>query len=127
MHRTGRLSTPRTTRLQRSLAARVFLALCLITLLGAAARLQVLRDDEFAAIARRNMLREVVVPAPRGTIYDRHGQVVAENTVGYRIMLMPGRADSMTAQLKRLQPVLGMTDDEIARARKKHQWSGICP
>ena len=128
IHRTGRLSTPRPTRLRRSGLARAFLALCLITLLGAAARLQVLQVNEWAEIARNNRLREIVVPAPRGTIYDRHGQVIAENTVGYRIMLMPpqnrqSRAgqDSMQAQLKRLALVLGMNDQDIARADRKWQ------
>ncbi|MGH7462288.1 MAG: penicillin-binding transpeptidase domain-containing protein, partial [Longimicrobiales bacterium] len=121
MHRTGRLSTPRPTRLRRSLVARAGLAVSMIVLMGAAARLQVFEENKYVEIAKRNRLRDVVVPAPRGTIYDRHGQVIAENTVGYRITLMPGNPDSVTAQLKRLQPVLGMTDEEMARARRKHQ------
>jgi penicillin-binding protein 2 len=121
MRRTGRLSTPRPTRLRRSFGARVFLAFCMLVLTGAAAKLQVLNDDEYVEIARKNRLREVMVPAPRGTIYDRHGQVIAENRVGYRVLLMPDKPDSMNVQLKRLQLVLGMTDEEIARARKRHQ------
>src|SRR5262245_36070129 len=120
MRRTGRLSTPRPTRLRRSFAARVFLTTCMLVLMGAAAKLQVLNDDEYVEIARKNRLREVVVPAPRGTIYDRHGQVIAENRVGYRVLLMPGKPEEMNAQLKRLQLVLGMTDDQIARARRRH-------
>lgn len=121
MHRTGRLSTPRPVRLHRSAAARLFLALCFLVLVGAAGRLQVLDVDKFAQMAKNNRLRDVTVPAPRGTIYDRHGQVIAENRVGYRVMLMPGNRDSMNAQLARLQPVLGMTDEEMARAQRK--WS----
>src|SRR5262245_41505248 len=121
MRRTGRLSTPRPTRLRRSFAARVFLTTCMLVLMGAAAKLQVLNDDEYVEIARKNRLREVVVPAPRGTIYDRHGQVIAENRVGYRIMLMPGNRDSMNVQLTRLKGVLGINDQDIARAKKK--WS----
>ncbi len=120
MYRTGRLSTPRPTRLQRSVFARAFLAFCLITLLAAAARLQLLHSSTWANIARNNRLRDVVVPAPRGTIYDRHGQVVAENKVGYNVMLMPGNRDSMNAQLRRLQPVLAMTDEEMTRAWRRH-------
>jgi penicillin-binding protein 2 len=119
MQRTGRLSTPRPVRLRRSFIARGFLGLCFLILMGAAARLQVLEADTYVVIARKNMLRELVVPAPRGTIYDRKGQVIAENTVGYRVMLMPGNRDSMNAQLERLKPVLGLTDDDITRAKRK--------
>lgn len=129
IHRTGRLSTPRPERLKRSGLARAFLALALITLLGAAARLQVLEVDDWAQVAKNNRLREIMVPAPRGTIYDRTGQVIAENQVGYRIMLMPGdrtknrklAQDSMDAQLARLKLVLALSDEELRRARRK--WS----
>jgi penicillin-binding protein 2 len=120
MRRTGRLSTPRPTRLRRSFAARIFLGAIMLVLMGAAARLQVLDDDVYVEIARKNRLREVVIPAPRGTIYDRHGLVVAENRVGYRVMLMPGSRDSMAAQLQLLKPVLNLTDEQIARARRRH-------
>jgi len=119
MERTGRLSTPRGIRVRRSSFARAFIFLVLVILTGAAARLQVLEVDEWATIAKRNRLREVVFPAPRGTIYDRHGNVVAENIVGYRVQLMPGKRDSMDAQLKRLQPVLGLSDEQIASARRR--------
>src|SRR5262245_6874800 len=121
MQRTGRLSVPRVVRVRRSIFARAALAFSVVVLLAAAARLQVLEVNEWAVAAKNNRLREVVVPAPRGTIYDRHGQVVAENVVGYRIMLMPGNRDSMNAQLTRLKSVLGINDADIARAKKK--WS----
>jgi penicillin-binding protein 2 len=119
MHRTGRLSTPRPVRLQRSTIARLLLALSFLVLVGAAGRLQVLNVDTYATIAKNNRLREVIVPAPRGTIYDRHGLVIAENVVGYRISIMPGNRDSMNAQLKRLQPVIGISDQDLERATNK--------
>jgi len=119
MERTGRISTPRAERARRSLYARGFLTVAFLVLIGAAGRLQILEVDKWATIAKTNRLREVSIPAPRGTIYDRHGNVVAENIVGYRVQLMPGRRDSMDAQLKRLQPILGLTDEQIAAARKK--------
>ena len=119
MQRTGRLSVPRVTRSRRSIFAQAGLAAAMVLLLAAAARLQVLEVGEWTMAAMTNRVREVIVPAPRGTIYDRHGQVVAENVVGYRVMLMPGNRDSMNAQLKRLQVVLGITDAEIVRAQKK--------
>ena len=127
IHRTGRLSTPRPMRLRRSGFARGLLSLSLIVLCAAAARLQVLDAEEWAQVAKNNRLRKIMVPAPRGTIYDRHGQVIAENQVGYRVLLMPGdrtkkaAGDSMNAQLERLKLVLGMTEDDLKRARRR--WS----
>src|SRR5690606_5224405 len=56
---------------------------------------------------------------PRGTIYDRHGQVVAGSIPGYQVMLMPAPMDSMDAQLERLTPILGLRPANIERAKRK--------
>lgn len=121
MERTGRLSTPRGVRLRRSTAARGVLILILMILLGAAAKLQVLEVNEYATAAKNNRLRPLLVQAPRGTIYDRHGQVIAENVPAYQVLIMPGKRDSMTAQINRLQPILGLDDKSIKRAWRKFQ------
>ena len=121
MERTGRLQTPRGARIHRSRVVRM-VVIVLVAVLGTALfRLQVLRGDEFAVVAQNNRLRPVPVPAPRGTIYDRHGQVVAGSIPGYQIMLMPAPMDSMNAQIERLTPILGLTEANIERARRK--WS----
>jgi penicillin-binding protein 2 len=106
-------------RLRRSAAARGVLFLILATLLGAAAKLQVLEVNEYALAAKNNRLRPLMVHSPRGTIYDRHGQVIAENVPAYQIMIMPGKRDSMAAQIARLQPVLGIQKPQIDNAWKK--------
>lgn len=126
MQRTGRLSTPRAQRVRRSRAARV-VVIALVAFLGTALfRLQVLRGDENMVRAESYRLRELPVPAPRGTIYDRHGRVVAENVPGFQIMIMPGtqggtqaRLDSMNATIEQLRPLIGLTDAQLQRARRR--------
>lgn len=127
MERTGRLSTPRKLRAQRGLLARLAL-LGVVLLLGSQLlKLQVVDVEQYAIIARTNRLRPLPVPAPRGTIYDRTGQVVAENTVGYQVLLMPGPRDSMRAQIERLRPVLGLNEAQIARAWYRFQQAPHLP
>jgi penicillin-binding protein 2 len=119
IQRTGRLSTPRAQRVRRSRAARAII-FAVVAFLGTALfRLQVLRGDEYALKAQGYRLRDLAVPAPRGTIYDRHGRVVAENVPAFQIQVMPG--DSMDAQIERLKPILGLTDAQIERARRRWQ------
>jgi len=105
--------------LRRSAAARGVLFLILIILLGAAAKLQVLEVNEYARAAKNNRLRPLLVQAPRGTIYDRHGEVIAENVPAYQVLIMPGKRDSMNAQIERLQPILGLNNSDIKRAWRK--------
>jgi len=121
MERTGRLSTPRAQRVRRSLGARLVIITVMLFLASALVRLQVLHGDQYARTARENRMRPLPIPAPRGTIYDRHGLVIAENVPGYQIQLMPAHPDTMAAQIERLRPVLGLSDADIARARRKWQ------
>lgn len=121
MERTGRLSTPRAQRVRRSRGARLVIIALIVFLGSALVRLQVLHGEQYALKARENRMRPLKIPAPRGTIYDRHGQVIAENVPGYQIQLMPGHPDTMKAQIERLRPILGLTDADIARARRKWQ------
>jgi penicillin-binding protein 2 len=117
----GRISPDRGRRIRRSRAARLIVALA-VALLGLNLyRLQVVEGEQYALTAKHNRLRELPVPAPRGTIYDRSGRVVAENVPGYVIQLMPSHPDTMAAQIERLRPVLGLADEQIERARQK--WS----
>ena len=126
MQRTGRLSTPRAQRIRRSRAARVIIV-AVVCFLGAGLfRLQVVSGDQYALEARSNRLRELPIPAPRGTIYDRHGRVVADNVPGYQVLLMPivganglGNPDSMRVRVEELRPVLGLSDDQITVAMRK--------
>jgi hypothetical protein len=122
MQRTGRLATPRAQRIRRSRAARVLLLSAVVFLGTALFRLQVVGGEENLERAAGYRLRELPIPAPRGTIYDRTGRVVAENVPGYLIQIMPSvPTDSMDAQIARLQPIIGLTDEQLARARRRWQ------
>jgi penicillin-binding protein 2 len=121
MQHYGRISSDRSRRLRRSRAARLIVALALALLGLTLYRLQVIEGEQYALTAKHNRLRELPVPAPRGTIYDRTGRVVAENVPGYVVQLMPSHPDTMAAQVERLRPILGLTDEQVDRARRR--WS----
>lgn len=111
----------RAQRRRRSRAAQ-FCVMAVIALLGFQLfQLQVVEGEQYALTARHNRLRELPIPAPRGTIYDRTGRVVAENVPGYKIQLMPSHPDTMAAQIRRLMPILGLEPVRVERARQ--QWS----
>lgn len=105
----------RRLRRQRATAAGAILLAVVGVLLVAFFRLQVLRSGDYVLRSEENRLRAIPVPAPRGTIYDRHGRVVAENVPGYVISILPGRMDTVRATLARLAPYLAI--DFVARER----------
>jgi penicillin-binding protein 2 len=120
MYRAPRPHQSRGQRLRQGLAARVVVALLLAFLLVPLYRLQIRSSEQFVLQARQNSMRPMVVRAPRGTIYDRYGRIVAENTVGYQVLLMPAPLDTLRKKVALLQPILGMDSMAVVRAFRRY-------
>jgi penicillin-binding protein 2 len=51
--------------------------------------LQILSGDDYVSYATSNRVRQVVVEAPRGVVYDRNGEVLVENRAGLSVGILP--------------------------------------
>ena len=51
--------------------------------------LQVLASDDYQSSAQATQTRSVKVPAQRGVIYDRNGEVLANNQSGFNVTVIP--------------------------------------
>jgi penicillin-binding protein 2 len=78
-------------------------------------RIQVLGSDAWELRAESNRIRQLPVPAPRGTIFDRNGEILADNVPGYAITLLPGPPDSIRATLERMGEYMEISDRRIER------------
>jgi len=54
--------------------------------------LQLVHGAEWRDLAENNRLRRLPLPGPRGWIYDRQGEVVAENVPSWELLLFPDEA-----------------------------------
>ena len=87
---------------------------------GLAARMrymQVEQADQYRLLAEENRINIRLIPPTRGRIYDRNGQVIAQNSPSYRIVIVredAGDVDKVIADLARLIP---LKEDEIERAK----------
>jgi hypothetical protein len=73
---------------RRGRSAGILAGTALGILLVAFFRAQVIEHAEFALQSDDNRLNEVPLPAPRGMILDRNGQVIAENIPGYNVSIL---------------------------------------
>jgi penicillin-binding protein 2 len=98
---------PRSRR-QRALLATLVIALMMGTVGAAFFRAQVLDNSRFKLRSDNNRLRIVPIPAPRGAMFDRNGELVAETVPSHALLLEPAPLDSIRDRLERLAPVLDL-------------------
>jgi penicillin-binding protein 2 len=87
-------------------------------LLSAFFKTQVVEHERYALQSEENRLRAVPLPAPRGTIYDRRGEVIAENLPAYTVAVLAPNIQALQAELRRLGSVIQLTDADIRRAER---------
>jgi penicillin-binding protein 2 len=104
---------------RRTQLSSLVLAIGFVGLLGAFFRTQVVDHQNYATQSEENRLRAIPLPAPRGIIYDRNGQIIAENLPAYSVSLIAPSEDSLRAALKVLQPTLQLTDTDISAAVRR--------
>src|SRR5690606_10483864 len=82
---------------------------------------QILRSDTYVLQSEANRLRPLPIPAPRGTIFDRNGRIVAENIPGYALSILPAPRDTIRNTLERLVPILGLTEARIEQLMQRQR------
>jgi penicillin-binding protein 2 len=68
--------------------------------------LQVVRHEDFYARAEQNRIALVPVPANRGLIKDRHGEIIAKNYSAYTLEIAPDQVASVEATIDQLSKVV---------------------
>lgn len=89
-------------------------------LLSAFFRAQVLQTETYVKASQENRLREIPLPAPRGIIYDRKGQIIAENLPAYSVSITAPSLDSLRHSLRMLQSTLQLSNGEINAAVRRY-------
>ena len=84
--------------------------------------LQVISGNELRDFSEKNRIKQNKIPAPRGLVLDRDGQVLVENLPGFEALIYPQYVDKMTNLAQALGPILGLEPEKIvqkvSRSRK---------
>ncbi|MDF1717640.1 MAG: penicillin-binding protein 2 [Antarcticimicrobium sp.] len=79
--------------------------------------LQVEQADQFRLLAEENRVNIRLIPPTRGKIYDRNGNVLAQNVQSYRIVIVREDAGDVEEVLGRLSKLIDLEDEDLDRAR----------
>lgn len=106
---------------RRARAAAVISTGLILFLIAAFFRTQILRNQQWVLQSEENRLREVPIAAPRGTIYDRKGKIIAENVVGYTVSVLAQSEDSLRGTLSRLSGTIPLTPQQAELAIRRYR------
>ena len=67
--------------------------------------LQIIQYHKYVGIANSNRIRIVPTEAPRGLIYDRNGQIIADNIFQYNINVIPFEFIKIVKVVKKLPSI----------------------
>jgi penicillin-binding protein 2 len=104
---------------QRVLVAGILIVTLTFILISRLFLLQVVRHDYYAELSQGNRVRIEPIPAPRGLILDRNGEVIAGNQPAYQLELVPEEVPDLKKTLDGLVTLdlLAREDlDDIARS-----------
>ncbi|MBV9619956.1 MAG: penicillin-binding protein 2 [Gammaproteobacteria bacterium] len=96
---------------QRAIVCAALMALATLGLIVRLYVLQVARHDYYSDLSQGNRVRNEPIPAARGLILDRHGEVIAGNQPAYQLELVPEEVPDLSDTLARLV-ALGLLRDE---------------
>jgi penicillin-binding protein 2 len=96
-------------------------ALALLALILRLVEIQLLKGARYRAAAQANQVRLIPVAAPRGTIYDRHGVVIARSRPSFAVALIPSEVSSVHGELARLAGIVGIDEPTLEERLLRHR------
>ncbi len=103
----------------RLLAAAATVLLLLTALVLQLVNLQVTQYDYFASRADGNRLHSQYVPPARGLIFDRSGELLADNQPIFNVNIVRERIDDLEATLELLGSLIALSEEEISQFEQR--------
>jgi len=94
----------------------VFLMILLVLRLS---YLQIIQHEVFSTLSDKNRIQVQPLPPMRGLIYDRYGELIADNSPSFHLAITPEAVVDLEGLILRLNKMLNLSDSEIARFRKQ--------
>ena len=80
--------------------------------------LQVMRGTFYHFFSTENSIKEIRVPAVRGMIFDRRGQVLVDNRPSFNITIVPQYVVEPERMMASLSELLAMSKEELGEIWK---------
>ena len=108
----------------RAVGAAVIVGMLTLLLVGRLVHLQIFKHQHFTTLSENNRVKIVPIAPTRGLIFDRRGEILAQNLPAYSLEVVPEAVEDIDALIAELRGIIEITggDEEAyfaALARKR--------
>lgn len=75
--------------------------------------MQLIQGPQYKRVADENRTRRITAQAPRGTIYDRSGRILADNRPSFAVSIIPGEFTNTPESITLLAGIAGISGQEV--------------
>jgi penicillin-binding protein 2 len=105
----------------RIVVLRVMVAMAFGLVLAGFWFFQVFQHEKFREMAENNHQRTLPLRAPRGVMFDRHGEVLVENRASFNISIMREHSRDLERTVRLLAAVTGASEAEMRDTVERHR------
>jgi penicillin-binding protein 2 len=89
------------------------LGLTFFVIVGRLWYLQVIEGDELREYSEKNRVKETKIPAARGLLYDRNGEILVDNVTGYDASITPQYAKTLEETAMAVSSIVKIPTEKI--------------
>lgn len=98
----------------RAVGAAVIVAILTLVLAGRLVHLQIFKHQHFTTLSENNRVKIVPIAPTRGLIFDRQGEIMAQNLPAYSLEVVPEVVDDVETLITELREIIAITDADEA-------------
>ena len=108
----------------RAVGAALIVGLLTLLLVGRLVHLQIFKHQHFTTLSENNRVKIVPIAPTRGLIFDRRGEILAQNLPAYSLEVVPEAVEDLDALITELRGIIEITGEDeeaffAALARKR--------
>ena len=107
----------------RCIAAGVVVVLLLLAVVGRLIYLQIINHDHYKTLSQDNRVKIEPLPPTRGLVFDRNGEILAQNLPAYSLEIVPEKVPDLTATIQALSKIIPVSEEDIKRFQQLRQQS----
>ena len=96
----------------RAVGAAVIVGILALLLVGRLVHLQIFKHQHFTTLSDNNRVKIVPIAPARGLIFDRRGEILAQNLPAYSLEVVPEAVEDMDALIAELRGVIEVTGED---------------